>query len=150
MSSAQITAILNSVVDSASLVLPFAISSNAPQLVTSPQQHSGLSVLIGVTGDLKGRLVLQTSETVVHQVAERMYGMSISGEMLDSFTGELGNMICGNMATKLSERSVQIDITPPTVLMGHDLRISGFKRAVSLPLTLESTGEISILLIFEE
>ena len=50
-------------------------------------------MLIGITGDVKGLLVLEGNEIVFGGIGEAMFGMPLEGEMLGSFSGELGNMI---------------------------------------------------------
>lgn len=147
--SANLTAILNSVLESAATVFPMPTTPGKLSLVSAHDTHVGYSILIGVTGDLHGRLVFDTTQQLVASVAEVMYGMQISGEMLDSFAGELANMIGGNTATKLSERGVQIDITPPTVFFG-EARMAGFKRAMRIPITISDKGQVECFLIFEE
>ncbi|PWK06663.1 chemotaxis protein CheX [Tumebacillus permanentifrigoris] len=146
---AKITAVLNSVLESAATVIPMPITPGQLALVTAHDTHVGYSILIGVTGELHGRLVLDTTQELVSSVAETMFGMQVSGEMLDSFAGEFGNMLGGNMATKLSERGVQIDITPPTVISGN-ARISGFKKAFRIPITVSDKGQVQCYLIFED
>nr|WP_236587652.1 chemotaxis protein CheX [Tumebacillus amylolyticus] len=110
---------------------------------------SATAVLIGVTGDLRGRFLLVAEDGVFSSVAESMYGMSLSGEMLSSFVGEIGNIVAGTMATKLSLRKFRVDITPPTVLSGTT-NISGFKSAIQVPLEAGDRGLLTLLLIFEE
>ena len=50
-----------------------------------------------------------------------MFGMSIEGEMIESFTGELGNMVAGNLCTILEKNGLILDISPPTVMTGHEI-----------------------------
>lgn len=69
--------------------------------------------------------------------------------MLNSFCGEFGNMIAGGLATIVSEQSVSIDITSPTLIEG-DMRMTGFKRSLSIPFTIESTNELTIYLLLDQ
>jgi chemotaxis protein CheX len=149
MSSQVITALLNSVIESASTVIPLNITTGSPTLVTAPYNLEEMGVLIGVTGDLRGRLLLDSNTSVFSGLAESMYGMALSGDMLESFTGEIGNMIAGNMATRLSEKSIGVDITPPTVMMGHT-KLTGFKKAIQVSLSIAEKGDLKLILIFEE
>jgi len=45
-----------------------------------------------------------------------MFVISIEGEMVKSFTGELGNMVTGNLCTVLENNGLVLDISPPTVM----------------------------------
>jgi chemotaxis protein CheX len=125
------------------------LTPQSPVLVTPPFQQKEMSVLIGVAGDLRGRLILDADRTVFGAIGAKMFGMELSGDMLDSFTGELGNMIAGNMATHLAERQVTVDITPPTVLVGQT-KITGFKKAISVPVLVEGEDQLHLVLIMEE
>ena len=70
-------------------------------------------------------------------------------EMLESFTGELGNMICGNLTTFTAEKGITLDITPPTVIAGST-KVYGFSNGISLPVSLGETGSFNILLMLEQ
>ena len=50
--------------------------------------------------------------------------------MLESFTGELGNMIAGNLCTLVGANNLEIDITPSTVIVGTS-KLYGFRRLLS-------------------
>lgn len=40
-----------------------------------------------------------------------MFGMPLEGAMLESFTGEFGNMIAGNLCTFTGQHDLELDIT---------------------------------------
>ncbi|WP_052036634.1 chemotaxis protein CheX [Tumebacillus flagellatus] len=144
-----ITAILNSAIEGSASVFPFPLTTQKPSLVKTSFPMNATAVLIGVTGDLRGRFLLVAEDSVFASVAESMYGMTLSGEMLNSFVGEIGNIVAGTMATKLSLRKFRVDITPPTVLSGSTT-ISGFKSAIQVPVDAGERGQLTLLLIFEE
>lgn len=77
-----------------------------------------------------------------------MFGMPIQGGMLESFAGELGNMIAGNLATNIAGQGTEMDITPPTVLVGK-AKLYGFEKALSLPIGFPEIGELRIILMME-
>jgi chemotaxis protein CheX len=145
----SITNLLNGMLEAVTHVLPMSMHRESPTLVQAPIQHVEMGVLVGVTGYARGRLLVAGSPSMFSAIAERMFGVSLSGEMLESFVGELGNMIAGNMSTKLSVEGHSVDITPPTVMVG-DTRLSGFRTAISVPLTLEDIGAIQVVMIIEE
>ena len=41
--------------------------------------------------------MIDTTKEVIDKIGQAMFGMSIEGEMVESFTGELGNMVAGNL-----------------------------------------------------
>ena len=78
-----------------------------------------------------------------------MFGMRVEGEMLQSFAGELGNMIAGTLSTTISKYEMDMDITPPTVLVG-ETKIFGFEKSFCIPITMPNIGNINILLMIEQ
>jgi chemotaxis protein CheX len=90
-----------------------------------------IAVLIGVTGDLKGYIVLNISEKFTKQIASNMMGgMEVSelNELSKSAVAELGNMIMGRVSTSLSEKKIRIDITPPSIMTGHNITLTTINK----------------------
>jgi len=143
------TEILNGTIQSVKSVIPCAIQIDKPNVINEPFTQKSIGVLIGITGDFRGRIIIDGNEQVFGKIGELMFGMFLEGEMLDSFSGELGNMIAGNLSTFVSQNGIEIDITPPTVLVG-ETKMFGFEKALSLPISLENIGQLSIVLILEK
>ncbi|MCG3083063.1 chemotaxis protein CheX [Anoxybacillus sp. LAT_35] len=144
----KITTILNGTIESIRSVIPLAMTIEKPSLFTQPFTQASISVLIGMTGDLRGRLMIEGHETMFGSIGETMFGMPLEGEMLESFTGELGNMIAGNLATIVFQKGITIDITPPTVLVGQT-KIYGFDKAFRVPIHFENKGELQLILTID-
>ncbi|WP_102028137.1 chemotaxis protein CheX [Salirhabdus sp. Marseille-P4669] len=142
-----ITTMLNGVYVSINNVLPLEIHLEKP---TRQDKHLDIEfgVLIGFTGDVKGKLVIGSRKNVFGTIAEKMYGMPLEGEMLSSFSGELGNMIAGGLATYNSEKGIESDITYPTVMDGKTT-LSGYSKALRIPTSIESVGDIMIYLLLD-
>ncbi|HWJ78880.1 MAG TPA: chemotaxis protein CheX [Niallia sp.] len=143
------TEILNGTIQSVKSVIPCAIQIDKPNVINEPFTQKSIGVLIGITGDFRGRIIIDGNEQVFGKIGELMFGMFLEGVMLDSFSGELGNMIAGNLSTFVSQNGIEIDITPPTVLVG-ETKMFGFEKALSLPISLENIGQLSIVLILEK
>jgi chemotaxis protein CheX len=146
--SQKITVILNGTIDSVKSIIPTTLSIDKPSLFTEPFTQTSISVLIGMTGDVRGRLMIEGDQNVFGGIGEVMFGMPLEGEMLESFTGELGNMIAGNLATIVSQNGITMDITPPTVLVGQ-AKIYGFNKAFRVPVHIEGKGEIQLILTMD-
>lgn len=73
-----------------------------------------------------------------------MFGMPVENGLLISFTGELGNMIAGNLTTNAAEQGLEMDITPPTVWEGNTT-LHNFKVPVGIILSFEGVGEMSLI-----
>ncbi|BAQ10957.1 Chex protein [Bacillus sp. OxB-1] len=147
--SKNVQMILNGTISSLSTVIPVKLDVLPPSMTVQPYIQKELSVLIGLVGDIKGRLLIDASEKAIDLIGQAMFGMKIEGEMVESFTGELGNMVAGNLCTVLENEGVQLDISPPTVMTGQT-KMYGFKQAFNLPIQLEGGTMLTILLTIDE
>lgn len=148
MISKSITGILNSMVESIKLVIPLEVTVDKPSLLKEPFKQNDIGVLIAFTGDIHGRLMIDANKLTISNLGELMFGMAIEGEMLESFAGELSNMIAGNLATILTRHKIELDITPPTVIAGSS-KIYGFERGFRLPVGVAEAGQLSVVLFYE-
>lgn len=119
--------------------LEFAMGK--PYLKTSPFTPENLIIVVGITGEIRGQAVISMNLDTAKKIASSMMmGMPVDemDEMAKSALSELGNMIMGNSATLLFNQGVNIDITPPTMMMGENMSISsGQMTTLSVPLTSE-------------
>lgn len=100
---------------------------------------------IGVAGFLSGSISVFMSRTVAETAARKMLFMEdedeIGKEELIDATGELVNMVGGNIKTELFEKTPLFDISVPSVYIGQDLE----RRSVCddlcflVPFTYEGT-----------
>ncbi|MEK3977698.1 chemotaxis protein CheX [Psychrobacillus sp. FSL K6-2836] len=147
--SKHIQTILNGTIQSLKSVIPIAMDIKSPSLMVQPFEQKEMGVLIGIIGDIKGRIIIDSTAESFSAIGATMFGMPLEGEMLESFTGELGNMIAGNICTSVAANGVEIDITPPTVIVGTT-RLYGFQHAFKLPVVIENIGEMTIILTIDE
>lgn len=147
--SMHIQAILNGTIQSLKTILPVAIKVAPPAVTSEPFQQEEMGVLIGLVGDLKGRVIIDGLPDTFSAIAAKMFGMEIGGEMLESFVGEFGNMITGNLCTFVGQQDLSLDITPPTVMVGKT-KLYGFQKAFQLPANIEGAGDITILLTIDD
>ncbi|HLR63380.1 MAG TPA: chemotaxis protein CheX [Lentibacillus sp.] len=142
-----ITDLLNGTFSSLETVVPIKHTRAKPQLLEK-NFHIGYGVLIGMTGDIKGKLVLSGESTVFSKIGETMYGMPLEGDMLLSFSGELGNMIAGGLSTTIVENGININITAPTMMQGNTT-LSGFKQGLRVTTSFDHTGKLDIMLLLD-
>ena len=147
--SKNVQMILNGAISSLTTVIPVKLDILPPSLITQPFEQKQISVLIGLVGGIKGRLIIDTTKDVIATIGQAMFGMAIEGEMLESFTGELGNMIAGNLCTVLEKDGLVFDISPPTVMTGN-AKFFGFTKAFVLPVRLEDGKMLTVLLTIDE
>jgi chemotaxis protein CheX len=99
---------------------------------------------VGVTGVLKGQVLLVMSDSNAKQMASKMMmGMPVEtlDEMACSALGELSNMIMGNAATVFSTQGILMDITPPISLHGKNLKLQIDIQALKIPM-MDGANEI--------
>lgn len=148
-SSKHIQTVLNGTIHGIKSVIPTEINVGSPSLVKEPYEQHSMGVLIGIVGQLKGRIIIDGQPDAFSAIGHSMFGMPLEGEMLESFTGELGNMIAGNLCTYTGQQDLELDITPPTVMVGHT-KLYGFQNAFKLVAELTGMGKLTILLALEE
>ncbi len=147
--SKHIQTVLNGIIQSLKSVIPLEIDVKPPSLMAQPFEQQEMGVLVGMIGDIKGRIVIDSTSKTFSSIGATMFGMELEGEMLESFTGELGNMISGNLCTFAAQSDIELDITPPTVMVGHT-RLFGFQHAFKLPVHIKDTGDMTIIITIDE
>lgn len=118
-----------------------------PSVATLNFNEQIVALQIGVTGDLKGQILLVMSVDTAKNIASKMMcGMPIAelDEMSKSALGELSNMIMGNTATLFSAKNIRIDITPPLALMGSQLQITSDVQTLKIPMMYEGAECVSM------
>lgn len=107
----------------------------------SPFQSDNIAVIVGLTGKIRGQVIISLSKpTALHVASMMMGGMPVPefDEISKSAISELANMIMGNTATLLANRGIGIEITPPSLLMGDNLTITPSNmRTICVPLELD-------------
>ncbi len=113
-------------------------------LKDSPYYTSDVVVVLGITGQIKGQVVFSMQDDVARGIASKMMmGMEVPelDDMSKSAISELTNMILGNTATNFSNRGVIIDITPPSLLTGKEMKVStGKEQVICIPLQFMTNG----------
>ncbi|ENH96801.1 chemotaxis protein [Gracilibacillus halophilus YIM-C55.5] len=138
----------NGSVQSIKSVVPVEHEFDAPKMTTNPLQVE-YGVLIGYSGSFKGDLLIEASHDVFSKIGEALYGMQISDDMLDSFSGELGNMLAGGLSTHLADKGIDTDITHPTVISG-DAKLTGFKRVLEVEIRYQNIGAMKMSLLLNQ
>jgi chemotaxis protein CheX len=117
-------------------------------LKSSPYAGDSIAVIVGLTGKIRGQVIISLCIDTAKTIASKMMG-GVPVYELDDFAksaiSELGNMIMGNTATILFSRGIGIEITPPSLLMGEKITISpSHMKTICLPLNLGEEHSVSI------
>jgi len=110
--------------------------------------EDSLIIMLGVTGEMKGQVMINFTNSVACDIASKMTMMQITqlDELGMSAVSELGNMIMGHAATIFSSNGVLIDITPPTKCQGNVHFDTAYSASICVPLTYEGDKTIEIFI----
>lgn len=125
------------------------MSFDSPQVHTEKLATIALGVLIELTGDIRGQLIIQGEKTAFQEIGESMFGMQLDGDMLHSFTGELGNMIAGTLSSSIAQSGIHMDITPPDVINEQEKEFH-FLHRLHTPVLLKNQLQMQIIVELEE
>ena len=107
-----------------------------PYVKTTEFSSDSIIIMIGVTGEMRGQVVIGFALGVACDIASKMMMMPVAemNEISMSAIGELGNMIMGNAATILSTKGIGIDITPPALCRGGISMMTSYAKNICIPL----------------
>ena len=119
-----------------------------PYLSQATYEGNTLMVIVGITGDLRGQVIINMSDVVACNLCSHMMmGMPVNelNDMAKSAISELANMILGNSATIFSKKAITLDITPPSVCSGMNLSISvSDSKTICIPLVFDDNQSLEI------
>lgn len=122
-------------------------------LKSSPIAFNQIIIIIGVVGRIKGQISFELSQQTAKKIVSIMMGGMLITELDEiskSAISEMGNMIMGNASTIFATNSVDIDITPPTLLTGDKIEVSNKVATIVVPLELEGLGSINLNITADE
>lgn len=97
----------------------------------------GVAALVGLAGDVEGRVIFDMSIETALNIASRMNEeeMKTLDEMAKATITELANMITGQAVTKLHDLGFRFDLTPPALFTGEKMELSDHKvEALIVPM----------------
>jgi chemotaxis protein CheX len=83
-----------------------------------------VTAIVGLVGDIKGNVAYSLSqETAKKIIATMMPGRPVTDfdVLARSAIGELSNMVTGRASILLSNMGVNIDISPPSIIVGEEI-----------------------------
>lgn len=120
---------INPIIDAFREILPqlgFAdIQRGKVSMGSSSVESMGVTVIIGMTHDLRGSVAYNLSESTAMAIASTMMGgipVATFDELPQSAISELVNMVTANAAMRFEGMGVKVDISPPSLIVGADFR----------------------------
>ncbi|MFW5813852.1 MAG: chemotaxis protein CheX [Spirochaetota bacterium] len=137
-------------------VLQAEVSRGELYLKSSAAPVLGVAAIIGLAGDVEGRVLLDMDKPTAIAVASGMLqSMDMDpieemNEMGRATISELANMITGQAVTKLHNLGFKFDLTPPALVTGDNMEISNTNvEALIVPMELPQ-GKIEINVAIRE
>ena len=117
-----------------------------PYVKATEFDRESIVVNIGVTGQVRGQVLMAMSDEVACDIASRMCFQTITklDELSLSALSELGNMVLGNAATVLSTKGKIVDITPPSIIQGNFKLSSTYAQNICVPLAYDENKIIEL------
>ena len=119
----------------------------------APVPSKAISIVIGVTGAMRGQVVYSMDENVAYAVTKAMLPGKLPVDLkklTNSAVSELANIITGQASIILAGDKLRIDITPPAVFTGPGLSMD-FLSIPTICLTfISEIGTIEINIAMTE
>ena len=115
-------------------------------LKSSSQSVMGVAVIVGLAGDVAGRVLFDMSPDTALAIASGMNKEEFPSlnSLAKATLTELANLITARALTKLHDLGFDFDLTPPAIFTGTDMEITDPDvEALILPVML-SQGKIEI------
>jgi len=120
---------INPVIDAFREILPQLglsdIQRGKVSMGTNAVESLGVTVIIGVTKDVRGSIAYNLSEATAMLIASAMMGgMPVTqfDDLPQSAISELVNMVTANAAIRFEQMDLKVDISPPSLVVGADFR----------------------------
>ncbi|QTA38257.1 chemotaxis protein CheX [Thermosipho ferrireducens] len=149
MDAKIINSLINSVHSTFKTVLKVEPEIMKPELDREIEPKYPIVTVIGFNGAIEGNLIYSFSETTAIKVVSTMMGMPYEtlDELALSALGELGNMTSGSIAMNLEKNGYNVDITPPTVITGKEIKVTAEGVILKLPLNIFEKGDFEIHMV---
>lgn len=112
----------------------------------------GVAALVGLAGDVEGRVLFDMSMETALNIASKMNDEKIDtfDELAKATITELANLITAQAVTKLHELGFKFDLTPPALFTGARMEISDQNvEALIVPMITEQ-GKIEVNVAIRE
>jgi len=150
---------INPFVEAAFSVLKEVLNINVKrgEIYLKPTSMSimGVAALVGLAGDVEGRVLFDMTRETALFVAGTMNGENFTNldELGKATIQELANMITAQAVTKLHDLGFKFDLTPPALFTGDNMEVStnlGEVEALIVPMELGTSGKIEVNVAIRE
>jgi chemotaxis protein CheX len=142
---------INPFVEAAFSVLKEVLNTDVKRgdlyLKSTTMSIMGVAAIVGLAGDVEGRVVFDMTKQTALGIAGAMNGetFTVMDELGKATIQELANMITAQAVTKLHDLGFKFDLTPPALFTGENMEISNREvEALIVPMELGPIGKIEI------
>lgn len=121
-------------------------------LKSSSQPVMGVAALVGLAGDVEGRVLFDMTMETAMNIASTMNMEKLENwdELAKATITELANLITAQAVTKLHELGFKFDLTPPALFTGDKMEISDHEvEALIVPMITEQ-GKVEVNVAIRE
>jgi len=106
----------------------------------------GVAALVGLAGDVEGRVIFDMNMDSAMKIASRMNNEELKSfdDLAKATITELANLITAQAVTKLHDLGFRFDLTPPALFTGDNMEISDHEvEALIVPMET-SQGRVEV------
>ena len=147
---------INPFVESAFNVLKEVLGTEVQRgelyLKRTTQPVMGVAAIVGLAGDVEGRVLFDMSMQTAIDVASAMNGETLPSldDLGKATITELANMITAQAVTKLYDLGFKFDLTPPAIITGDNMQVTDMDvEALIVPMQL-TVGKIEVNVAIRE
>jgi len=150
---------INPFVESAFSVLKEVLNSEVKRgeiyLKPTSMAIMGVAALVGLAGDVEGRVLFDMSKDTALFISGGMNGetFTVLDELAKATIQELANMITAQAVTKLHDLGFKFDLTPPALFTGDNMEVStnlGEVEALIVPMEMGDNHKIEVNVAIRE
>jgi chemotaxis protein CheX len=135
-------------------VLNIDIKRGDLKLKNTTMQIQGVAAMVGLAGDVEGRVLFDMTRETALFVAGVMNGETFTelDELAKATIQELANMITAQAVTKLGGLGFRFDLTPPTLFTGEHMEVSSNLKVEArvVPMELGDNGRLEVNVAIRE
>lgn len=107
-------------------VLQTEVERKELYLKKSSQPVMGIAAIVGLAGDVEGRVLIDMSSETAMGIASVMNGEELTSvdDLVKATITELANMVTASAVTKLHDLGFRFDLTPPSIITGENMKVS--------------------------
>ncbi len=121
-------------------------------LKSTSQPVMGVTAIVGLAGDVEGRVLFDMTEETALAIASAMNGEKLPSldDLAKATISELANMITAQAVTKLHDLGFDFDLTPPALFTGQNMEVAKTEvEALIVPIEMP-LGKIEINVAIRE